>query len=496
MNRLPLSKVSFSSVFWKIFAPLILCTFILFAAMSYIFFTQTFRLLDGEASERLEENAKFLAHAFTQFPKQDRQKWAESVMESRFRVSSGKGWIQNAYWLDLEGSTPRFVASFSVPASSGVSVLPPQVEEVEDLIEESLSALEDGRTAFPNPFFKKEQRRFKIVLMPILDSLGLLSSVVGLEADLEYLSLPQSLKKTWWTLIGVTLGISVLLSLLLAKYLEGKIVILLDDLHQVEMRRSPKSAPLGIAELDAIRTGIHQLGDAIEHHNRTLLEFYDEKLSDLALTGGAIAHEIRNPLSAVEVHLGLIKRKYKPEGEGLESFREIEEQLTRQKNLIERFLVYSKRVEIHPEPLPILPFVEGILNGFRLTKKAFSSQLDIPPDHVFSVDRELFRQILENLISNSLETGENDIHLQIRTTITQNGLIMDVIDSGPGIPSDFVSRLFTPFASQKPEGHGIGLALSRKLIESHGGSIHYFPNPDGGAWFQMLIPHFAFPPKS
>ena len=107
-------------------------------------------------------------------------------------------------------------------------------------------------------------------------------------------------------------------------------------------------------------------------------------------------------------------------------------------------------------------------------------------------DRIQLQQVLLNLISNSLEAMEesSDSHeLMIRTSLKDAGTILvQVKDSGCGIPEENESKLFSHFFTSKPDGLGMGLSISRSIVEAHGGRLEAENNPDRGATFYFSIP--------
>ena len=107
-------------------------------------------------------------------------------------------------------------------------------------------------------------------------------------------------------------------------------------------------------------------------------------------------------------------------------------------------------------------------------------------------DRIQLQQVLLNLISNSLDAMENGQAVReilIRTSRKDADTIMVAVkDSGCGIPAQNMSKLFTHFFTSKPDGLGMGLSISRSIIESHGGRLNVENNPDRGATFSFIIP--------
>jgi two-component system sensor kinase FixL len=107
------------------------------------------------------------------------------------------------------------------------------------------------------------------------------------------------------------------------------------------------------------------------------------------------------------------------------------------------------------------------------------------------VDRIQVQQVLVNLLRNAIEAMQACARRQlvVSTTPTADHMVcVNVTDTGPGIAPDVASKLFRPFNTTKRSGLGVGLSISRTIIESHGGQITVAPNPDGGTIFRFTLP--------
>jgi signal transduction histidine kinase len=115
---------------------------------------------------------------------------------------------------------------------------------------------------------------------------------------------------------------------------------------------------------------------------------------------------------------------------------------------------------------------------------------DLPPAYVDDVQIE---QVVLNLLRNgadALASADGSAReLRVRTCLTNEGSIeISVSDTGPGLPPRLAAKLFEPFFSTKPDGVGLGLAVSRTIVETHGGRIWVTPNPDRGVTFRFTVP--------
>ena len=112
-------------------------------------------------------------------------------------------------------------------------------------------------------------------------------------------------------------------------------------------------------------------------------------------------------------------------------------------------------------------------------------------DSLALVDRVQIQQVLMNLMRNAMEAMRNSERreLIVRTSLEDDGYIaVEVADTGPGISDEIADRLFQPFVTSKATGMGIGLSISRRIVESHGGEISVSRNENGGATFRFTLP--------
>lgn len=114
-----------------------------------------------------------------------------------------------------------------------------------------------------------------------------------------------------------------------------------------------------------------------------------------------------------------------------------------------------------------------------------------PGPEIVVADRIQIQQVLTNLMRNAIEAmSESERReLVIRTEPESNNLMMITVrDTGPGIPGEIAEQLFRPFVTTKPGGMGIGLSISKRIVEAHGGDMIVSSNPAGGATFRFTLP--------
>jgi two-component system sensor kinase FixL len=223
------------------------------------------------------------------------------------------------------------------------------------------------------------------------------------------------------------------------------------------------------------------------------------RLSAMGQMASALAHELNQPLTAVINYVQACRRllagKDPPPSERLnDAMDKAVAQATRAGQIIHRMRQFIQKGETERQLESINKVVEeasalalvGARESGILVRMELSS--DLPP---VLVDRIQIQQVVLNLVRNGMEalaTTERR-ELTIRTAHVDGELIeVAVSDTGPGLSRDVASQLFQPFVTTKAKGMGLGLSISRSIIEAHGGRLQAVPNPEGGVTFRFELP--------
>jgi signal transduction histidine kinase len=278
------------------------------------------------------------------------------------------------------------------------------------------------------------------------------------------------------------------------------VALLLDDharsFTRVEMDRALAVAgQLALALLsarlyEALRTSYAALA-------RTQKELIDrERLAALGELSASIAHEVRNPLGVIFNSLGSLKRILKPEGDAALLFDIIGEEADRLNRMVGDLLDYSRPVQPALQPVPLRPLFEEAIASARQqagpAADSVAAMLSITDDtDTVRADARLLRQALLNLFLNAYQAMPRGGRLDVRSSrVTVDGrpcAEIAVRDSGPGIPPDVVDKIFEPFFTTKATGTGLGLAVVRRIVEGHGGSID-LGRSRPGTEFRLRLP--------
>ena len=222
-----------------------------------------------------------------------------------------------------------------------------------------------------------------------------------------------------------------------------------------------------------------------------------ERLSSLGQLAAGVAHEIRNPLNAISMASQRLKREYMPEDE--EKNKEfgtltgvIRDEIRRLNGIIEEFLTFSKsrRLELHDCPvqevlrkITTLISEEAAARGISLRTDWGNKPIVIP------MDMDKLQQALFNFVKNAMESisGDGIVTLSIRNA--ENGRVsIRVTDTGCGMITEEVDRIFNPEYTTKEKGLGLGLPLAHEIIRGHGGEIRVLSRKGEGTTFEILLP--------
>jgi signal transduction histidine kinase len=226
-----------------------------------------------------------------------------------------------------------------------------------------------------------------------------------------------------------------------------------------------------------------------------------EKLASLGLLAAGVAHEIRNPLTAVKAALFIQKKKMTVDSPDRENVDVVEREILRLERIVNDFLQFARPAEPKLTTISADLLLLESRTFFAPQLKKNNIQVVLEPSEPLwvRVDPVQCRQILTNLIQNAADSiGQNGkIILRARTDRKRlaNGeipvVIMEVADTGKGISPEVEKRLFDPFFTTKENGTGLGLSIAARIVQKHGGELQYQTQVNRGTTFGIILPQLA-----
>lgn len=304
---------------------------------------------------------------------------------------------------------------------------------------------------------------------------------IGVDGNVQFLNTIARFKHQILLFGCIATFASMVVAFLLARNLANPIAALSRVSRQIGIGNYDSSIPqTGTSE-------IRQLANTMESMRQDVVRRERELKAMMA----SVAHEIRNPLGGIELFTGLLSDEINPASTAMANLKKIQMEIKYLNNIVYRFLEYAR-----PEtPRPVRCHVSQLIREIRdsLTQELESSHCQFifsepEADINIPVDMTHFRQILLNLIQNSmhaaLSEGQITLHVQ-----TKNGEChLKIEDNGSGIPDDKQPFIFDPFFTTREKGTGLGLSIVKQLTEANHGQIRLVRSDLHGTEFELIFP--------
>jgi len=226
-----------------------------------------------------------------------------------------------------------------------------------------------------------------------------------------------------------------------------------------------------------------------------------ETYAEFAALVGALAHEIRNPLSTIRLNMELLAEDFEntdPQSPTKQRDRRakakielVREECDRLQKLLGDFLDFARQESLTLEPGNLNVEIDQLLDFF--TPRANEAQVEIvryldPELPMVRLDRETFRSALLNLLINAVQAMDSGGQLVVRTRPSGLGVAIELIDTGQGMTEETLAKVFRAFYTTKQGGSGLGLPTARKIVEAHGGTIDIESAPGRGTKVTIWLP--------
>lgn len=225
-----------------------------------------------------------------------------------------------------------------------------------------------------------------------------------------------------------------------------------------------------------------------------------ERLRAMGLATARILHQVKNPLQAIMLNAEMLGDEAMVDDDALrrdasESIVAGADQMSELLADLSAYAAGTGRRHLDPETVPLHELVrDAVRSGTEAAKRAgIDMRLEVEQDVLVRIDPYFMRQALDNVIRNAreaLEESGRGRERTIRVRIARRGdeAVVEVRDSGPGIEKDRLDSVFQPFVTTKGKGMGLGLAITRDVVEEHGGRVEIRSKPDDGTAVAFHLP--------
>jgi signal transduction histidine kinase len=222
-----------------------------------------------------------------------------------------------------------------------------------------------------------------------------------------------------------------------------------------------------------------------------------EKLASLGVLAAGVAHEIRNPLTAIKFRLFSLKKSLPADMAENEDAGVIASEISRLERIVRDFLQFARPSDPAMADVPASEILREVADLLRpqLEKDGITLKLEDSPGLWVRADAQQIKQVLINLIRNSADSiqGNGVIILRVRQESgfarkKPSSVVLEVSDNGKGMPAEVRKRLFDPFFTTKEGGTGLGLPMAARIVERHGGELRYQTEVRRGTTFDIVLP--------
>jgi signal transduction histidine kinase/iron only hydrogenase large subunit-like protein len=234
------------------------------------------------------------------------------------------------------------------------------------------------------------------------------------------------------------------------------------------------------------------ISDLKENQSRLI---HAEKLASMGQMAAGIAHELNNPLGVILMYANILKEDLAGRSDSerqLDDVERIVRESERSRSIVRGILNFAREEKVDREPTDINALLSESIEAARAFDTAGQIRVELDLDDALGlcrVDRRQMRQVFDNIIKNAIEAmpGGGSLAVESRRDVGQ--FTVAISDTGPGIPEENLSKLFSPFFTTKPvgKGTGLGLVVCYGIVKMHGGSIKAENRPGGGARFEITV---------
>lgn len=217
-----------------------------------------------------------------------------------------------------------------------------------------------------------------------------------------------------------------------------------------------------------------------------------EKMALLGQLAAGLAHELRNPLSAISGAVEILSSDVKPTEDNLRLVRMASQEVDRLNLLVEDFLILTMPIQKLTTLVDLGRIISDTIESFTKTIRRGNIEIlnQVEKGIYVQADSYRLKQAMWNLLLNSVDAMPIGGLIIIKSKTEDNNVVIEISDEGKGIDENFISRIFDPFFTTKEVGTGLGLAIVQKVIEGYNGKINVVSSRGNGATFVITLPRF------
>jgi signal transduction histidine kinase len=217
-----------------------------------------------------------------------------------------------------------------------------------------------------------------------------------------------------------------------------------------------------------------------------------DRLAAISRISGGVAHEVKNPLNAILLHVEVAKARLKKgEADVTPQMEVISREILRLDRVVKTFLDFTRPVELKYVTVPLKDMLNELVELARPQAEAEKIRMVVElaaEDVDVKLDRDMFKQALLNVLVNAMQAMKGGGELKVQSVAAEDTVEIRISDTGPGIPPELREKIFRLYFTTKQGGSGIGLAMTFRIVQLHDGTIDFSSEPGKGTTFAIRLP--------
>ena len=291
----------------------------------------------------------------------------------------------------------------------------------------------------------------------------------------QIIGIENEMQNTFMISSSIILVIGIFGIILISRFISSPISNMIQITKKISKGEKIETKPNSInSDVNDILVSLDKMSKELEEYKIKLIN--QEKLSSIGELSSRLAHDIKNPLTVIKVTLDVIKAKNKNlTPEDIEKFERVDTAMYRITHQIDNVLDFIKGKPLKFKKYPINEIINSVIED--LPKSENIKMEIVSEESEIECDFEAMKVVLINLVINAIHAIKGKGKIKIISKIREDKVIIQIEDSGPGIPEEILDKIFEPLFTTKEEGTGLGLVSCKSLIEQHQGTISVKNNP-------------------